>query len=211
VVSDGRGRRRLRLSDGREFTYRAEACERTGTRQGAVADDELFAALDAADEPTEAHEIALGFLRYRARSEAEMRRRLAMGGIQAGAIDDEIERLQRAGLLDDVRFAGAWVEERSMGRGRRRLRSELAARGVKATVATAATEDLDDAETALRLARSRSRGPVLASYDVFLSRVGGFLRRRGFDHETTMAALRLAWIEATGDPESADGAPSSDG
>jgi regulatory protein len=211
LATVGRGRRRLKLSDGREFTYSLESCERARVGEGTSADETLFAALDAAEQRVTAHEAALRLLTHREHSESEIRKRLAMHGIDTDTIDGELERLRSAGLLDDGRFARTWVAERSAGRGKRLLRHELAAKGVDSESVEAATAELDDTEAATRLARSRARGAALASYDVFAARAGGFLRRRGFDYATTAAAVRRAWIEATGDREGANEGPEDSG
>lgn len=207
VRGAARGRRRiLELSDGREFTFSDEACALVGVHPGDAAGDGLFAALAEAEGKSNAHNIALRLLSVRSRSEAEIRRRLGMRQIPPADIDTEIERLKRVGLLDDEAFAQAWVSDRRAlaPRGRRLLRSELAQKGISSESATAATQDLDDSEAALALARSRARGSAMADFDTFLARVGGLLRRRGFDYGTALAATRTAWSEATGDPSPDD-------
>lgn len=201
VRDAARGRQRiLALSDGRELTFSDEACALAGVHIGDPADDPLLAALAEAEGRNNAHNIALRLLSVRSRSEAEIRRRLAMRQIQPADIDAEVERLKRVGLLDDEAFAQAWVSDRRAmaPRGRRLLRSELAGKGIAAEWATAATQDLDDSESALALARSRARGAAMADFETFLTRVGGLLRRRGFDYGTALAATRTAWNEATG-------------
>lgn len=200
IRSASHGRQRLlTLSDGREFFFSDEACERVGVALGQAAGEELFEALEKCERRVSAHDAALRLLSHRPRSENEMRTRLAMRGVSPGAIDDEIERLRNAGLLDDQKFAAAWVEDRKRvsPRGKRMLRYELLGRGIAPESADEATQDVDDRETAIELARSRARRAPLTSYEAFVSRVGGFLRRRGFDYEVAAAATRLAWDEAT--------------
>jgi regulatory protein len=205
-----RGRQRLIvLDDGREFLFSEEACERLHVAQGSVADAELFASLEAAEQRVLAHDAALRLLSHRARSETEMKRRLAMRGIEPGAIDDEIERLQRAGLLDDEKFARAWVEDRKRiaPRGRRMLRYELLGRGIEPDSVDLVTRDIDDRDTATELARTRARKTSTTDFETFFSKLGGFLRRRGFDYEVAADATRVAWEESRGDHDSGtDGA-----
>jgi regulatory protein len=167
-----RGRQRLIvLDDGREFLFSEEACERLHVAQGSVADAELFASLEAAEQRVLAHDAALRLLSHRARSETEMKRRLAMRGIEPGAIDDEIERLQRAGLLDDEKFARAWVEDRKRiaPRGRRMLRYELLGRGIAPDSVDLVTRDIDDRDTATELARTRARKTSTTDFETFFS------------------------------------------
>lgn len=199
-----RGRQRLLvLSDGREFLFSDEACERCKVAEGIEASPEALKQLDRAERRVNAHEAALRLLASRPRSETEMRTRLAMRGIDPAAIDDEIERLRSAGLLDDQKFADAWVEDRKRvsPRGKRMIRYELLGRGIDPDAADQATRSIDDRETALLLARGRARKAPRTSYEAFFSKVGGFLRRRGFDYEVTADATRQVWSEALADDE----------
>jgi regulatory protein len=209
IRSIARGRQRLvSLSDGREFAFSDEACERTGIVEGMTVEPGLLESLDGADLRVTAHEAALRLLSSRPRSEKEMRTRLAMRGFEPAVVDEEIERLRRAGLLDDQKFARAWVEDRKRvsPRGRRMLRYELLGRGIDLESVDLATDGIDDRETALTLARSRARGSALSDYDTFMAKVGGFLRRRGFDYSVSADAARTVWAEVGGaEPADAGG------
>lgn len=143
------------------------------------------------------HDMALGLLSHRARSVAEIRRRLAMGGVDEETVEAEVARLQRVGLLDDEAFARAWVEERERlsPRGSRMLRLELRRHGISDDQIQRATSDVDDRETAIELARQKARGVGATDFRTFAAKVGGFLQRRGFDHETVIDATRRAWTE----------------
>ncbi|MCC7365920.1 MAG: RecX family transcriptional regulator [Dehalococcoidia bacterium] len=201
VRSAGRGRHRLLvLDDGREFVFSDEACDTVGIDAGKAATEELFEELDAAEQRVSAHEAALRLLSNRARSAQEMRTRLAMRGIAPDTIEDEITRLQRAGLLDDEKFARAWVEDRkrTAPRGRRMLRYELLGRGIEPESVDLVTRDIDDLETAVTLARGKARGSALESWETFFAKVGGFLQRRGFDYGVCAEATRRVWGEITG-------------
>lgn len=196
------GRARVTLDDGRELLLTAEACAREGLHAGTELDDSRLSRMGVPAREEAAHEAALSFLSHRARSAEEVRRRLARRGFDDGVIDAEIERLRRVGLLDDAAFARAWVAERERlaPRGRRLLRAELRQRGIGAEPAEAATAGLDDRETAMALARKRATRVHAADYRSFAAKVGGFLFRRGFDHETAEEAVRAAWAEmAPGD------------
>ncbi len=192
--------RLLRLSDGREFIFSAEACDRSHIAVGDTLTPQLLEVLEGAEQRGNAHQAALRLLSHRGRSEDEMRTRLRMRGIEPQAIDDELVRLKESGLVDDAKFARAWVEkrERTAPRGRRMLRYELLGRGIDPADVEQVTADVDDLSVATDLARSRARGPVLNDYEVFMTKVGGFLRRRGFSYDIVLAAARSAWTEATG-------------
>ena len=86
----------------------------------------------AVDDPALVLEAAARFLESRARSAAEVRRRLTGTGYRADLVDGAIERLLELGMLDDEAFARAWVEsrDRARPRGERAIRQELARAGV---------------------------------------------------------------------------------
>jgi regulatory protein len=207
-----RGRQRLlSLSDGREFLFSEEACSRCGVSEGQEATEELLKDLDRAERRVNAHDAALRLLASRPRSENEMRTRLAMRGVDPPTIDDEVERLRASGLLDDQKFAEAWVEDRKRvsPRGRRMVRYELLGRGIDPAAADLAVSELDDRATAIELARARARRTPRTSYESFFSKVGGYLQRRGFDYEVTALATRQVWEEAAAE-DSAGGEAAED-
>jgi len=198
VRATANGRQRLiTLSDGRELLFSDETCERARLSEGMVAAEELLAELEESEERVVAHSAALRLLSHRARSEAEMRTRLAMRGIAPAAIEHEIERLRQAGLLDDEKFAHSWVEERNRlaPRGKRMLRYELLGRGIDPNAIDQVTSPIDDREVALSLARQKAWRSQPETYEAFAGRVGGLLRRRGFDYEVVAATVRTVWEE----------------
>ena len=73
------------------------------------------------------------------------------------------------------------------------LRYELLGRGIEIASVEQVTEDIDDREVAIQLAHDRARRASNSNYDSFAAKVGGFLRRRGFDYDVTAQATRLAW------------------
>jgi regulatory protein len=97
----------------------------------------------AVDDPAVVLEAAARFLEPRARSVAEVRRRLAGAGYRPALIEDAVTRLLELGMLDDEAFARAWVEsrDRARPRGERAIRQELGLKGVdRVTVDLVLTE-----------------------------------------------------------------------
>jgi regulatory protein len=107
------------------------------------------------------------------------------------------------GYVDDASYARHWVTTRaSRGYGAARLRAELRARGVAASVIDAALGSLDR-EASLDRARetARRRLPALSRGrpERLPSRLRDYLLRRGFSGPIVMRVVR----EMTGaDPES---------
>jgi regulatory protein len=197
VIGGKRRMQLLRLSDGRDFIFSAEACDRHGIGPGVRISEETLAALDAAEQRLQAHEAALGLLSQRSRAEHEMRQRLRMRGFAPDVVDEEILRLQDAGLLDDEKFAETWVADRQRmsPRGRRMLRYELLGRGISPEAVDRATSGIDDLGVAIAAARARARRIHDADYKAFATRVGAYLQRRGFGYDVVTEALRIVWAE----------------
>ncbi len=193
-----RGNQRLvELTDGTHYVFATEAIDEAGVREGSVASPDLVAKLESADRRAVVHEAALRLLATRARSEQEMRTRLAMRGIDPEAIEHEIQRLLRSSLLDDSIFAHAWVRHRQQTapRSRRMLRHELLGRGISPESADEVTAELDDCATALEVARRRAQSRLSENYEQHLTKIGGFLRRRGFTYAISSEAARQTWDE----------------
>lgn len=195
------------LSDGRELLLHEDALAMAGPiHEGDSMDNERLAELERANWRVVAHEAALRLLAHRARSERELRRRLELRGIPPEVVAAEVERLRDTGLLDDEKFAAAWVEERkrTSPRSRRMLRFELLGRGIDPEAAERATRDLDDLPTAVELARQRARSVAAEKEEEFIAAVGAVLKRRGFDWETAHHAARLVWVELQSESRKGD-------
>jgi regulatory protein len=145
---------------------------------------EEIAALRAGDEAERAYERALSLLSYRPRSESEVRGRLRRKQVEAEAIDSAVERLKRAGLLDDLEFARYWIENRLRfrPRGARALRHELRARGVPHPVISEALEGYDEQAAAEKAALDGARRLAHLDPQGFRRRLGAYLARRGFNY-----------------------------
>ncbi|MCT1433793.1 regulatory protein RecX [Dietzia maris] len=143
-----------------------------------------------APEALEAANAALRLLRYRPRSEHELRERLLDKEYAAEAVDEALGRARAWGLVDDADFAEEWVRGRRRRRGRSRgaLERELRDKGVaEAHIARAVGEidESDDRRQAAELVRGRlDRRPraALSGPDVQgeRRRLIAFLARRGY-------------------------------
>jgi regulatory protein len=161
------------------------------------------------EDPAVVLEAAARFLEPRARSVAEVRRRLTSAGYRPDLVEAAIARMLELGMLDDEAFARAWIEsrDRARPRGERAIRAELGLKGVdRVTVDLVLAErrearvgdDIDDGVTTSpdRVAAER----LLARHRRSLERVAdprqrrqrtyALLARNGFDPEVcrTVAA-----------------------
>ncbi len=132
-----------------------------------------------------ARERALRLLEYRARSRAELARRLRLAGFAEDIIEEVLVRLSEMGLVDDARFSQSWVESRSAGRsiGKTRIKWELRQKGIDADLVEEALSEIDE-ETEYKLAAraARAKWDKDRSPDVSVKRrrLASYLQRQGF-------------------------------
>jgi len=167
-----------------------------GLLTGMEIDEERIVALETSGVEESVREAALRLLGHRARSRAELRKRLIGRNYPPPAVEACIERLAAAGLLDDERFAHDVVVDRlrHKPKGRSGLRRDLLLKGIDPATAERVVRQVvtDEGETELSLARAAARKfrsrpgePSLA----MRRRLGQFLQRRGFSSESIAAVV----------------------
>lgn len=146
--------------------------------------------------PKQPLDIALRFLTYRPRSEAEVRRRL-LRAYPEDVVEDTIVHLRSKELLNDVAFARFWRNNREQHRPRSKavIKKELFLRGVNSDVVEDALIGFDDGSSALSAGRKLLRR--LLGYDQrsFYRRMSGHLRRKGFGYSLTSGTVDILWQE----------------
>jgi regulatory protein len=186
------------------FGLAAEAAAQAGLAVGQDLDDDDLARLQGRDHDARLYDDALRFLSFRPRSESETVRYLRRRGADSATLDALIERLRRAGLIDDDAFARFWIENRTAfsPRGARALRAELRAKGVAHDEIDAALENAPtaDDELAYQAGLKRMRVWARLDADVMRERAYGYLRRRGFDDETARAVTERLQRERDDQP-----------
>ncbi len=170
-----------------QFAFGLAVIEVARLRVGQTLNDDDVALLRQQDEVERACERALNFLSYRPRSEAEVRRNLRKKSLDDEVITKVVERLTRAGLLNDREFALYWVENRFQfrPRGARALRYELREKGVSASIIAKVLEDLDEEAAARKVAEARLRQLAHLEPRDFRRKLGAYLARRGFSYAVT--------------------------
>ena len=179
-------------------TLSLEAIERLQLSVGAIVDDRLGAALQRETSVVATYDRALNMIALRARSSVELRRLLIRKGEPAEYVEVAIERLTRAGFLDDASFAKQFTRTKAVGAGlsRRRVQQELARRGVARDVTEAAVaevfeeERIDEEGTLERVARKKLKSLARLDVAVQRRRLYAFLARRGYDSDDIVRALR---------------------
>ncbi len=148
----------------------------------------------AAREAAAATQKALALLARCEQCRSGLERKLLQKGFSKGTVEGVLDALEERGLLDDQRFARAWLNSRRIGHyeGRIRLLAELAARGISKEVSKKAVDDFfeefNEGEICARAAKK------------FLSRgyqgdkLMAAMTRAGFSYKMASAA-----IDADGD------------
>ncbi len=139
---------------------------------------------------------ALNLISYRQRTERELRERLGER-FESDVIDRAVGRLKEQGLVNDEEFARAWSDGRTRNspRSARALVREMTAKGVSKSVADAAVLDLDDEETARRVAAKFARRLAGNDYEQFHRRLWQHLQRRGYSSTVARRAASDLWRE----------------
>lgn len=187
---------RITLDDGTALRVRVEDVAALGITPGANLDEAAWAALRERAQAAAALASAARLLLIRLRSRREIVNRLTRKGYPAGIVSATVTRLESDGLLDDVRFAKAWIAGRLAVRpsGAVRLRRELQQKGVPRDIIEetlrAGLSEADERAHAVALAQARLRRYRREPRDVAVRRLAGVLQRRGFSSNAIASALR---------------------
>lgn len=196
------------LADGRALgTLSLDAIERLELGVGRSLDERLLLEIEREKSLLSTFDRALNMLAMRARATSELRRQLLRKGEPAEQVDAAIERLQRAGFLDDAAFARQFTRSKALGAGmpRRRLRQELSRRGVGADVSEDAIDDvydeeqIDDAASIERVAGKKLRSLAKLDAPTRRRRLYAFLARRGYESDEIARVVRALAGEGDGD------------
>ena len=198
LVIQKKNKERVSVYIDEEFAFGLALIEAAKLKKGQTLTGADILRLKALDEVEVAYDKALHFLSFRPRSEDEVRRNLKKKEISAGAIDRVIERLERAGFLNDAEFARLWTESRDAARPRsaRALRYELRQKGVSDGSIEEAISDLDEDDAAYRAGQSKLRSYAGSDEADFKRRMGSFLARRGFGYDVVRDVVIRLWEES---------------
>ncbi len=143
-----------------------------------------------------ARQDALRLLSYRARSRAELQRRLEKS-YPSPVVEQALVRLVDQGYLDDAAFALEWRRSREehRPRSRRALERELLRKGVEREIVQEALAGYDAAGNAYRAALRLAQRLNDCDYPAFRTKVWRHLQRRGFDGSTISNVVSLLWRE----------------
>jgi regulatory protein len=154
--------------------------------------------LDAEDSLEKAKQSAYRFISYRPRSTAEVRQNLLAKQYDEAVVEQVLSRLNELNLLNDRDFARFWIEQRETfkPRSQRALRQELHQKGVSREIIDEQIADLDETAAARKAAEKKAQNWGHLPKDIFFSKMGGFLQRRGFNYAIAKTVSEELWQSA---------------
>jgi regulatory protein len=141
--------------------------------------------------------LALRYLGYRSRSEAEVRRYLTHRGCALAIVEPTIEKLRSLRYLDDQNFARRWALGRAQAQsyGPKRIEQELRSKGIGQSLIRHAVretfDEVDETKQARRLVDRHFKGSDLTEPKT-LRRAAAFLMRRGYGSKVVFNLLRFS-------------------
>lgn len=194
-------RRRNLYADG-EFIIGIsdETLLRSGLRTGDEISDEQLRSLAQEEEISSAKGVALRFLARRPRTVREIRDRLRAEEFSDGDIEQTIESLKRAGLVNDAEFARMYISDALSARatGKLLLRRKLLLLGIDKNVIDSALrsafaavdEQAEAVDAGKRFLKKSAATHKPANPAQLRQRLSSFLGRRGFTWETIEPVIK---------------------
>ena len=184
----------VHLDDGSLFLLDADGPPASLLEPGLSLDPDLYSQLEYASELFHCRRKALSLLARAEQCRQGLAAKLFKKGFSRKAVSASLDKLEAAGLLDDRRFAEAWVRSRLRGRpeGPSRLRAALMAKGISSATAGEAVASVfeemgdEDAEETLRRALEKLSGKPGISKEKLIAG----LVRRGFQLSKIRAILK---------------------
>jgi regulatory protein len=184
------------FDDGTELVLSREVITDYGLRRNDEMAGEAVARLKDAQLYRDAYFAAGRLLNYRLRTRIELEQRLRKKGYPQEVVERVIGKLTQIGLIDDSRFAEAFVATKIASKpvGRRELQRGLREKGVGKEDAEKAISVVRDDDTQLRLALAAAETKLrtLRRFDSGKQRdkLTAFLARRGFDWDIIRKVTR---------------------
>ena len=151
------------------------------------------------DPYAQAMQTALGYVSFKPRAIAEVRKRVGRD-FEQPVVERVLDSLKRYGYLDDAEYARQWRRSRDKRkpRGAFLLRRELCAKGVADDLIDDALDGLDEASSAYRAGQRRAQrwlSDDSMPYATFRRKMWDYLGRRGFAAGVTRDTVNRLWRE----------------
>jgi regulatory protein len=164
-----------------------------GLRVGQELSEEKLTEIIKKAEFQKTYEKILKFSMFRPRSRYEINSWLKRKKVPEQIWSDLIKKIEHLDLLDDLKFAKWWIDQRNnfKPRSKKLLKLELQQKGIDREIILESLmdEEIDEVEVASKLlTRKKSLLEKLPDENA-KQKLIGFLARKGFDWETIEAAI----------------------
>jgi regulatory protein len=184
------------LDDGTSLLLSREVIIDFGLRKNDELSEDTVTSIMDAQLYRDAYYAAGRLLDYRMRTRSELDQRLLKKGYPEKVVAKVIGKMSELGLIDDSRFADAFIASKIAGKpiGKRELERGLREKGISKEAAQAAVLQVSDDDTQLELAIQAAK-TKMRSLRKFEPRkrqekLVAFLARRGFDWDVIKKGSR---------------------
>lgn len=197
IKLQSKNRNRVNIYINGEFSFGLSRFTAAWLKEGMELNDEKISELLEEDKFEIAYQKALNYIKYRERSTEEILRYLRKKKVSEEVAERIIGRLQESELIDDVRFAQMWIENRNeyRPRSRRAMRLELRKHGIDDEIIEQSLRTIDEHELAYKAAQLYARKLNNKDWDEFKQKLYGYLGRRGFNYEISKSIISQVWEE----------------
>jgi regulatory protein len=176
------------------FSVHEDVLIRQGLAKGMELDQASMDKLLGEEEKNRAMHSALYYLKFRSRSQLEIRQQLRRKGFAPGIIDLVAAELSDKGYIQDEQFAIQWVQYRMVeqSKGRRWVIQELKEKGIGEPLISQALDRIDqqtEYDKALKIAAKRWGRYRGEPWPDVQRKVGQYLLRQGYIGETVYSVL----------------------
>lgn len=163
----------------------------TGPESGRMEAAEPACGEPVPPEFSKAREKGLYYLQFSAKTEDEIRRKLAEQGFSPASVSYAVAFLKRYRYLDDEDYVRRYLERMGRKKSGRQLKYELQQKGIDAETIERVFEEtpVDEVETILSLLEKKRYSGAGAGREEY-AKVMAFLSRKGFSADAVSRALR---------------------
>jgi len=193
----GRGDKfKISFDDERERVLSKDVVIDFGLRRHDEISEETLLKIQNSELYHDVYSAAIRLLNYRLRTKREVVSRLRQKNFPTDVIDRVVKKLDSLRMIDDLRFAEAFVAEKISSKpiGRRELERRLFEKGVSKETAlqtiSALVDDSKQLELALKAAQTKLRSLKKFASKRKREKLASFLAGRGFDWDTIKRTVR---------------------
>lgn len=183
---------RIFLDGESAFTVYKGELSRYHLEEGAVLPPEVYEELVNGVLKKRATLRAMHILERTDKTEAQLRKKLEESEYPKEAVESAIAYVTSYGYLDDRRYAEHYIEWKKQGKGKARLKMELAQKGISREIIEEVLESTDFGETRemIRQIILKKRKTNIPMNEKEKQRLYGFLMRKGFSSSDILAVMR---------------------